>query len=148
MEVPRLEVKLELQVPATATTTAMQDPSSICSLHHSSGQRQILNPLSEVRDWTCILMDTSQVCFHCTTTGTPTYCILYTPLFSYCISTVCMYERAETGSYLKQEGVYFHVYIPSTQNCSQHPIFVPWISYKSLLKPLLENTINSRSSKT
>ena len=31
MEVPRLRVELELQVPAT--TTATQDPSQICNLH-------------------------------------------------------------------------------------------------------------------
>ena len=30
-------------------------------LNHSSRQRQIYNPLSEVRDQTCILMDTSQI---------------------------------------------------------------------------------------
>ena len=64
MEVPRLGVKSELQLPttATATTTAMPDPSRICDLHHSSWKRQILNPLSEVRDSTHILMDASQVC--------------------------------------------------------------------------------------
>ena len=28
--------------------------------YHSSGQRRILNPLSEARDRTCVLMDTSQ----------------------------------------------------------------------------------------
>jgi len=27
------------------------------------------DPLSEARDQTCILMDTSQICFHCTTMG-------------------------------------------------------------------------------
>ena len=32
-------------------------------LHHSSQQRQILNPLSEARDRTHILMDISQICF-------------------------------------------------------------------------------------
>ena len=37
------------------------DPSHICSLHHSSRQCQILNPLSEARDQTHILMDTSRV---------------------------------------------------------------------------------------
>ena len=37
----------------------MQDPSCICDLHHSSWQCQILNPLSEARDWTCILVDPS-----------------------------------------------------------------------------------------
>ena len=38
---------------------------------HSSRQRRILNPLIEVRDRTRLLMDTSQICFHCTTMGTP-----------------------------------------------------------------------------
>ena len=51
MEVPGLGVELELQLPdyTTATATAMQDLSSLFDLHHSSQQRQILNPLSEAR---------------------------------------------------------------------------------------------------
>ena len=61
MEVPRLGVELELQLPAYTTATATQDPSCICDLYHSSWQRQILNSLSEARDRTHILMDTSQV---------------------------------------------------------------------------------------
>ena len=61
MEVPRLEVELELQLPAHATAT--QDPSLVCDLHHSSQQCWIFNLLSEVRDRTCILMDTSRVHF-------------------------------------------------------------------------------------
>ena len=32
-----------------------------CNLYHSSWQRQILNPLSEARDQTRVLMDSSQV---------------------------------------------------------------------------------------
>ena len=36
MEVPRLGVKSDLQLPAYTIATAMQDPSSICHLHHSS----------------------------------------------------------------------------------------------------------------
>ena len=36
------------------------DPRRICNLHHhSSWQHQILRPLSEARNWTCILMATS-----------------------------------------------------------------------------------------
>ena len=62
VEVPRLGVESELQLPAHATATAMQDPSHICNLHHSSQQCQILNPLSEARDWIHILMDPSWVC--------------------------------------------------------------------------------------
>ena len=59
MEVPRLEVEWYLQPPAY--TTATWDPSLICDLQHSSRQRWILNPLSEARDPTHILMDMSQV---------------------------------------------------------------------------------------
>ena len=69
MEVPRLGVKPELQLPVYATATATQDPSRICELHHSSRQCQILNPLSEARDRTHILTDTSRICFHCGTMG-------------------------------------------------------------------------------
>ena len=50
MEVPRLGVKLELQLLAYTTATATQDPSRICDLHHSSWQCQTPNPLSEARD--------------------------------------------------------------------------------------------------
>ena len=58
MEVPRLGVKLELQLPAYTTATAMWDPSHVCDLHRGSQQHHILNLLSEARDRTRILMDT------------------------------------------------------------------------------------------
>ena len=48
MEVPRLGVKSELELPATGTATS--DQSRVCNLHHSSRQRWILNTLNEVRD--------------------------------------------------------------------------------------------------
>ena len=57
MEVPTIGIKSALQLPAYATGT--QDPSRVCSLHHSSWQCQILNPLSEARDRAHILMDPS-----------------------------------------------------------------------------------------
>ena len=61
MEVPRLGVKSELQLPtyATATATAMRAVSSIYTAAH--GNAMILNPLSKARDWAHILMDPSQV---------------------------------------------------------------------------------------
>ena len=51
MEVPRLGVKLELQLLAytTVMATAMLDPSHISDLHYSSWQCWILKPLSEAR---------------------------------------------------------------------------------------------------
>ena len=61
MEVPRLGVKSELQLPAFATATAKWYPRHICDLRHTLQQHQILNPLSKARDRTCILTDTSQV---------------------------------------------------------------------------------------
>ena len=61
MEVPRLGVEWETQLPAYITTTATQDSSSVCDLHHSSWQSQLLNPLSEARNQTSILMDTSWI---------------------------------------------------------------------------------------
>ena len=71
VEVPRIGVKLELQLPACTTATATQDPSCICDLHQSSRQCWILNPVSETRDQTRILVNTIQVCYHWATTGTP-----------------------------------------------------------------------------
>ena len=46
MEVPRLGVESELQLPAYATATAPLDLSHICDLHHSLQQCQTLTPLS------------------------------------------------------------------------------------------------------
>ena len=60
MDVPGLEVKSELQLPAYATATATWDLSCICNLHHSSRQCGILDSLNEARNQTLILMDTSQ----------------------------------------------------------------------------------------
>ena len=38
--------------------------SLIFNLHQSSRQCRILNPLMEARDWTCVLVDPSQIRFH------------------------------------------------------------------------------------
>ena len=64
-------VKLELQLPAYTTATAMQDPSCACDLHHSSQQCSLLNPVSEARDRTGNLMVPSWIHFCCAMTGTP-----------------------------------------------------------------------------
>ena len=52
MEVPRLRIESELQLPADTTATATPDLSCVCNLHHSSQQCRILNPLKEARDGT------------------------------------------------------------------------------------------------
>ena len=58
MEALELGVEPELQLPAYATATAMQDLSHICNLCRSLQQCQIFYPLSKARDRTRILMDT------------------------------------------------------------------------------------------
>ena len=79
MEVPKLGVQLELQLPAYATGTATPDPSRVYDLHHSSPQQWILNPLSEARDRTQNLMVPSQIRFHWAMTGTPLCHVLIHP---------------------------------------------------------------------
>lgn len=83
MEVPRLGVESELQLPAYTTATATPDPSCVCDLHHSSRQCQILNPLREARDRTLVLMDASQIHFCCTMTGSPARTYLCTHVLSH-----------------------------------------------------------------
>ena len=81
MEVPRLGVESELQMPAYTTATATRDLSLVYDLHHSSLPCQIFL-LSETRDQTHILMDTIQVCFCWATTGAPLLLLLF---FFFCL---------------------------------------------------------------
>ena len=55
--------------PIPWDTFIVSDLSSICDLHHSSRQHRIPNPLSEARDRTHDLMDTSWIRFCCDTNG-------------------------------------------------------------------------------
>ena len=71
MEVPRVGVETQHELPAYTTAIASPDPSRVCDLHHISRQCQILNPLSKARDGTSNLMDASRVRYHWATTGTP-----------------------------------------------------------------------------
>ena len=59
MEVPRLEVEVELQLPAYTTATATPDLSCVYDLHHSSRQSQTPDPLSQGLNH--VLIDTSRV---------------------------------------------------------------------------------------
>ena len=63
MKVPRQGVKSELQLLAYTTAIPMPDLSRICNLHHHQQQHHILNPVSEARDQTLILMGINQVCY-------------------------------------------------------------------------------------
>ena len=84
MVVPRPGIKSP-ELPACATATATRDPSCVCNLYHSSWQCWTPDPLSKARDRTCILMDTSQICFCCARMKTPSLC--FNCLF-FCFSVV------------------------------------------------------------
>ena len=94
MEAPGLGVELELQLPAYSTTTATPDPSHICNLHHSSRQCWILNPLTEARDWTHVLMDTSQGLNPSSHNGNSTSSFVYSTKCVDCQPCARYYARA------------------------------------------------------
>ena len=81
MDVPRLGVKSELELPDYATATATWDLSFVCHLHQSSQQHWIVNLLSEARDRTCVVMHTSWICYRWATTGTPVKLILFGKIY-------------------------------------------------------------------
>ena len=62
MELPRLGVELELQLLTYTTATATWDLSHMGSATYTTAQSNT-NLLSQARDGTQILMDTSQVCY-------------------------------------------------------------------------------------
>ena len=76
LEVPRLGVELELQLPAYTTATATREPRRICDLPHSSRQRRILTPLSQAGDQTHNLMVPRRIQFRFPTKGTSRPCFL------------------------------------------------------------------------
>ena len=52
---------MDSELGRLATATAMPDPGHVCDLYLSLWQHQSPNPLTEARDQTCILTDTSWV---------------------------------------------------------------------------------------
>ena len=73
MEVSRLGGRIRAAAATYTTATVTPDQSCICDLHHSSRQRQILNPLSETEDQIHILLDTSPVHYCYAIMGTSHY---------------------------------------------------------------------------
>ena len=104
MEIPRIGVELELQMPAYATVTATRDPSCISNLYHSSQQCWIPDPLNKAMDWTCILMDTSLIHFHWSTMGTP--CFVYIHSLKYIYVYIYIYALI----YI-QVDMYIYIYM-------------------------------------
>ena len=106
VEVPRPGIQSELWLPAYTTATAMPDPSLICS-------QILINPLSEARDRTCILMVPSHICFCCTMTGTPTLCFFCSTQFPFLLFFFFFFFEAKLGKnnlWFKEEESRGNVY--------------------------------------
>ena len=80
MEVPGLWVELELQLLAYVAATTMPDLSCVFNLHRSSWQHRILKPLSEAKDQTLVLRDTSRVCYRCTYNENSSFFLMAAPV--------------------------------------------------------------------
>jgi len=72
VKVPRQEFRDRIRAEAAGLYRSHSNTRSSCihELHHSSWQHQILNP-SQTSNWSCILMDTSRICYLWATMGTP-----------------------------------------------------------------------------
>ena len=94
-EIPRLGVERELLL--LAYTTATKDTGHICDLHHSSGQCQILNPLSKARDWTRILMDLFPLCHN----GNPYFILCWSIVdLQFTITCVLSIQQSDSVIYV------------------------------------------------
>jgi len=72
MEVPRLGVELELQLPAHATPQPQQRLIQTTSVTYTTAHRNArsFNPLNRAIDRTQVLVGTSPVCHYLATVGT------------------------------------------------------------------------------
>ena len=118
VEVPRLRVKLELQLLSYTIATAMPDPSHLCDLHHSSQHCWwILNPLSRAGYWTCVLVVTSRICYHWATTGTPDLCFKQHDFLHSCSMPMAqgrsLLGRRRTGSWSPCQGWHWSMCLSS-----------------------------------
>ena len=112
MEVPRLGVESELQLLVYTVAKAMQDPGFICDLW----QLQILNPLSEARDLTLILMVPSRVCFRCATIGTPRSWVLILFASNWPLNHACHHHCRTWGG--RSAGSFLHLPRQQAPQCS------------------------------
>ena len=118
MEVPRLGVESELQLPVYTTATPTWDPSHVCDLHHRTQQHWILNSLSKARDQAHILMDTSWIHFRCTTMGT-----LKLRLF-FCLNP--QMENCKVSIFVPDMNNFIHNEISTKQFLSTQKFLTNW----------------------
>ena len=78
----------------------------LCDLHHSSRQHQILNSLSEARDQTCVLMNTSQVLFPLSHNGNSLFFFLFFEIWKITIN-FCFFCLQISPSFQNRENIMF-----------------------------------------
>ena len=101
MEIPRLEVKSELQLPAYTTAKAMPGGSRIRDLKPAA--THILNPLSKARDGTRILTEALSGSYLPSQNGNSLHSILDHISYKYSI----MHSVNPLRIYIKTISIYF-----------------------------------------
>ena len=119
----------------------MQDLSHVCDLHHSSRQCWILNPLTEARNRTHILIDTSWVHYHWAMKGTLQtshffFFLLLFPqynFFSYCTAWWPSYTYMYTFYFKSQDLIQLIVFTALSRTFQSDPcIFFFFCNYVTL----------------
>ena len=88
------QARVELQLPANATVTAIQDLSRVFDLAHSLRKSWILNSLSKARDGSGVLMDTSRVFYYGATTGIDFFFFKLNEFFYIYSCTIAVFVKA------------------------------------------------------
>ena len=129
---------VKLQLLAYATDTAMLKPSRISDPRCSFQQYRILNPLSEARDRTCILTNTTLVCNLLSHNGNSQFCILFQYFFRTYLFGLSNYLWTYPSGSLINE--------PNKSLASTHCIFV-WVKFSTFENYILtpgDNTVHPR----
>ena len=120
-EVPRPRVELELQLQAYTTDLATGSEQHLQPTPELMAT-QILNPMSKARDWTCILMGTSQGHSALSHNGkSQHWCIINREKNNcYKISFTIIIKLMNTREYFNKIYIftYIHVYLISIKKCS------------------------------
>ena len=105
------QARARIGAAAASLHHSHSNAGSVCDLHHSSQQHQILNPLREV---------TSQIRFHCTATGTPQWIITeWGMMYIQCLCFFRLEYTSLCGGYAKLQDRHLTFSWESISQCGK-----------------------------